>query len=249
MTIIKREIIKDKEGVLLPASGFEPTEEKDEEKIEETPGFSPQVRALTIIDKAKKRAGQIIAKSQSEAQEMINDAQNEVEEIKAKANKEGLEKGRQEGLYKANKHIEEAFKTLNEAVKEKTKIVKSAEPEILKLSIKIAEQIIRSEVQLNQDICMKIIAEAVSKITDREKVIIRVNQGNLDQVKRNKDRLASLIDGVKNLSIVEDSSIESGGCVVETDLGFVDAKISTKLKAIEDALEKAYSEEKNEPQS
>ena len=44
---------------------------------------------------------------------------------------------------------------------------------------------------------------------------------------------------MKNLSILEDSQVEPGGCVVETNLGYVDARIETKLELLEKALIKA----------
>jgi flagellar biosynthesis/type III secretory pathway protein FliH len=52
-----------------------------------------------------------------------------------------------------------------------------------------------------------------------------------------------MLDGVKSFSILEDAGVEPGGCVIETNLGFIDAKISTKLKAIGEALKKVSSEE------
>ncbi|MFH1362183.1 MAG: FliH/SctL family protein, partial [bacterium] len=48
----------------------------------------------------------------------------------------------------------------------------------------------------------------------------------------------AILDGVKSFSILEDQNIEPGGCVIETNLGFIDSKISTKLKSIEEALAK-----------
>ena len=52
-----------------------------------------------------------------------------------------------------------------------------------------------------------------------------------------------MLDGVKSFSIIEDSNIEPGGCVIETNLGFIDARIATKLKSIEEALKKVSAEE------
>ena len=52
-----------------------------------------------------------------------------------------------------------------------------------------------------------------------------------------------MLDGVRSFSIIEDANVEPGGCQIETNLGFVDARISTKLKSIEEAIQKFSSQE------
>jgi flagellar assembly protein FliH len=182
-----------------------------------------------------------IPKAKSESQKIIDEALSEAEAIREEARGSGREEGRSE----AAAHIEEALKTLNDAVNERKNIIKDAESEILRLSVKIAEQIIRSEVSLHRDVCLNIVAEAIARVSDREQIIVRVNREDADYIKRYKDRIAGILDGVKSFSILEDAAIEPGGCIIETNLGFIDAKISTKLKSIEDSLKKVAAESDN----
>jgi len=182
---------------------------------------------------------QEVSKVKSEAQRMIERAHSEAERIR----EEAREEGRQEGRDESASRIEEAMATLNQAVKERKKIIKDSESEILRLALKVAEQIIRSEVSLHRDVCLNIVSEAIGRVSDREQIIIRVNREDAEYLKRYKERLAGMLDGVKSFSIIEDSNIEPGGCVIETNLGFIDARIATKLKAIEEALKKVKPEE------
>lgn len=175
-----------------------------------------------------------ISKVKSEAQRIIEQARAGADQIRAEAREEGRREGREE----ASARIEEALATLNQAVKERKKIIKDAEGEILRLALKVAEQIIRSEVSLHRDVCLNIVSEAIGRVSDREQIIVKVNREDAEYLKRYKDRLSGMLDGVKSFSIIEDSNIEPGGCVIETNLGFVDARISTKLKAIEEAIKK-----------
>jgi len=175
----------------------------------------------------------------SEAQKIIERAAAEAERIRAEARAEGRQAGHEE----AAARIEEAFSTLNEAVKERKKIIRDSEGEILRLSLKIAEQIIRSEVSLHRDVSLNIVSEAIGRVSDREQIIVRANREDAEYLKRYKDRLTGMLDGVKSFSIIEDNNVEPGGCVIETNLGFIDARISTKLKAIEEALLKVAPEE------
>ncbi|KPJ69784.1 hypothetical protein AMJ44_02425 [candidate division WOR-1 bacterium DG_54_3] len=182
-----------------------------------------------------------ISRVRSEAERIIDQAMKESEAIR----EEARESGRQEGRAEASSRIEEAMETLNQAVKERKNIIKDAEQEILRLALKVAEQIIRSEVSLHRDVCLNIVAEAISRVSDREQIIVKVNREDAEYLKRYKDRLAGMLDGVKSFSILEDSGIEPGGCVIETNLGFIDSKISTKLKSIEESLKKVSAEEES----
>ncbi|MFC1496364.1 FliH/SctL family protein [Candidatus Margulisiibacteriota bacterium] len=175
---------------------------------------------------------------QIEAESIIGQARREADEIKNNARKEGLGEGRSTGREEIKNKIKEALQTLNEAVKERKKIIKDAEAEVLRLALKAAEQIIRSEVSLHRDVCLNIVSEAINRVSDREQIIIKVNREDADYIKRYKDRLSGIIDGVKSFSVLEDNSIEPGGCIIETNLGYIDARIATKLESIEEAFGK-----------
>lgn len=214
-------------------------EEKGTLQIEKSPVALRRREAPTLPESLSRIPASDISKVKSEAQKIIDKAQAEVESIQTQAR----EAGRLEGRDEASANIEEALKTLNNAVIERKKIIKDAEGEILRLSLKIAEQIIRSEVSLHRDVSLNIVSEAIGRVSDREQIIVRVNREDAEYLKRYKDRLAGMLDGVKSFSIIEDANIEPGGCVIETNLGFIDSRISTKLKALEEALAKVSSEE------
>lgn len=239
MALIKKEFIRVKKEpfILEPEKmGFLFQKLSSQEELQVLAKTKSE-RILTESDEG------IRSKAYEQAQRIVEEAEQKARELLETSRKEGLEQGKQDGWQQVGGYIKDALETLNQAIIEKNKIIKSSEPEVLKLAIKIAEQIIKSEVSLNRDVCLSIVSEAISKITDREQVIIHVNQANLEQVRGQRERLAAMIDGVKNLTIQEDSQIESGGCVIETNLGFVDAKIGTKLVAIEEALKKVMGSE------
>lgn len=181
----------------------------------------------------------LIIYAKNEAEEIIRKAMEEAEAIKEESREAGMEEAKRQAEETASDKVKEAMETLNQAVNERKKIIKDAEAEILRLSLKVAEQIIKSEVSLHRDVTLNIISDAVSRVSDREQVIIRVNREDVENVKKYKDRIGSVVDGIKSLSIVEDNAVDQGGCVIETNLGYVDARISTKIAAIEEALRKA----------
>jgi hypothetical protein len=45
-----------------------------------------------------------------------------------------------------------------------------------------------------------------------------------------------MMEGVKSINIVEDSSVDSGGCIIETDFGEIDARIASQLAELENRI-------------
>ena len=176
--------------------------------------------------------------AKGEAEQIVRKAMEEAGNIREHAKESGLDEARRIAEETASDKVKDALETLNQAVIERKKIIKDAEGEVLRLALKVAEQIIKSEVSLHRDVSLNIVSDAISRVSDREQVIIKVNREDLENTKKYKDRIGSIVDGIKSLSIVEDSAVEPGGCVIETNLGYVDARISTKIAAIEEAFRK-----------
>jgi flagellar assembly protein FliH len=180
---------------------------------------------------------------QQEAESVLNDARSEAEALRRQGYEEGKKAAQAELQEQYKNSLKKVFDATKEAVEQRDKIIRSAEPEILKLATKIAMQLIHSEITLNRDVIMNVVSDAINKITDKEQVIIKVNQADLERVKDHKEDIEDMLDGAKNLSIVPDKKVEAGGCIIETKVGLVDARVSTKVEAIEKAFMKVYTED------
>lgn len=240
MGLIKKYRLEEKGEITLKDSRIEYKEQEPIPYFNESPAQNLEDQKQNSFEEDIQGVeSRGLSEIETQAKEMLETAQYESEEIRRKAYAEGLERGQKESENK----IKEALSTLNEAVVERKKIIKDAESEILRLALKAAEQIIRSEVSLHRDVCLNIVSDAISRVSDREQVLIRVNKEDAEYIKRYKDKLAGIVDGVKSFSVLEDSQIEPGGCIIETNLGYVDARISTKIHSIEEALKKMTDEE------
>ena len=70
-------------------------------------------------------------------------------------------------------------------------------------------------------------------ITD---VIVRVNLADLQLTTEHAKDFIEAAENAKKLSIVEDSSVDRGGCVIETDFGEIDARIQSQLHELEEKI-------------
>lgn len=84
-----------------------------------------------------------------------------------------------------------------------------------------------------KSVVMANVVQALKKVKGRGEVTLRVN---MEDVKLTTDHIKDFIkevENVKNITVLEDSSVEKGGCIVETDFGAIDARISSQLSELE----------------
>lgn len=187
--------------------------------------------------KGREKAQKIIEHAQDEAKKLIDQAKIYGESAKQESQREGFKLGKEEG-YKAAleefvKYMDEAKSLITQLVREREQVLNSVEPELARLSVSIAEKIIGEELQINRDTVLNIIKNAMQKVKSSEEVTIKVNPDDLDYVNENKDVFSRLVEGLKNLEVTSDPRVDRGGCMIETNLGSADARVSTQLEAIE----------------
>jgi flagellar assembly protein FliH len=115
---------------------------------------------------------------------------------------------------------------------------KSFEKLIVDLSIKIAEKIIKREVT-DRTTIEESILEASQKLIGAESILIKINPSDYKLI---KDSAKGLFDN-ENFSKVnfeQDEKISVGGCFIESEIGNVDARISTQLNELKSKLEANY---------
>ena len=233
MSIIKKEKLNEKGTFYLQeesvSEGIPPSRESDELS-----------KVVTEIHEKK------LDEIRSEAEKIVDKAREQVKALREEARQKGHEQGREEGRSELADKLQEVLVLLNGAALLKKKILKETEPEILRLALRVAEQILHSEVSLHRDVCLNIASEAIGRVSDREQIVLKVSHEDVDVIKKYKDRMAGIVDGVKSFSILEDAQVEPGGCVIETALGYVDARLSTKLSLIEEAWGKLVEDPETE---
>lgn len=148
----------------------------------------------------------------------------------------GEQAGREEGLAMAHKEVSSLLKTASRLVDElkrmRHEIMGRSEEEIVKLSLAIARTVIHAEPAINRELVLSVSKAAIKKLTVRDNVKIRLNPRDVEYLSGRKPELLSFVDGVKELTIEEDSSVSEGGCIVEAGLAEVDARLDQQLDEI-----------------
>lgn len=169
-------------------------------------------------------------------QSVLTELEQEKSTLKSSAYQEGYDKGFAAGQAQFESLTNELKNAINGFAQEKQNILKQSEAGVIDLALEVAKKVIQTKISESPHVLNNILKEALERVTDKDKVIIRVNSADLENVKRFQESFKKEFKDFKQIEIKSDPEIESGGCVIETDLGFVDSSISTKLSLIETAL-------------
>lgn len=191
-----------------------------------------QMKAVKTIKDAEKKAKELVENA-------INDANSEVNDIKANAWEEGFNRGKQEAIQRMEEDVDavliSANKVLTESSIKAREIFQDNKSEIIKLSFEIAKKIIKKEVN-NKEVLFENLVEAMKKAQSNKELKIFVNWEQLSFGKEIKDILKNNFQGIETIDIIEDRTVEPGGCIIETKLGKIDATIKNQLDIVFNAL-------------
>jgi flagellar assembly protein FliH len=196
--------------------------------------------ALLIKQKAEEEAKKIIESAKKKSLEIEAEVKKTLDgEVKAereKGREEGKESGFAEGKAEVERLISRTQVMLERAQEKRGEILKETEKEIVDLVLLISRKVIKVISENQKNIIISNVAEAMRKVRAKGDVIIRVNLADLKLATEHKQEFTSLAEGVKSIHVVEDSSVDRGGCIIETDFGEIDARISSQIAELESRI-------------
>ncbi|WP_445435896.1 flagellar assembly protein FliH [Candidatus Borreliella tachyglossi] len=215
-----------------------------------------------LIEGAREKAGQIIALANEQAEALQREAENKKETIERESNSEierivgehegrlkneleiEVTRGRQEGydagFKKGGEDFDRVLGKLNSIisslVSKRREIIESSRDQIMNLVMQIAVKVVKRIIDSHKGVIIENVNEALKKIKSKTNIVVRVNLDDMEIVSHQKNEFISKFDLIENLEVVEDVNIGKGGCVIETDFGEIDARISSQLDRIEERV-------------
>jgi len=189
---------------------------------------------------AESEAEQIIARAKAEAEELIAQARSQQEQIYQENKEAGFQKGHEEGYQNGKGEVERLIDRLhtiiNGAIEKRNDIINEAETQLIDLVILIATKVVKVISENQRNVVINNVVQALRKLKSRGNVAIRVNLADLDLTTDNVQSFMKMVENVKSIVVMEDTSVDKGGCIIETDFGQIDARISSQLKEIEEKI-------------
>ncbi|MEE0352031.1 flagellar assembly protein FliH [uncultured Treponema sp.] len=194
-------------------------------------------QAAVIKSQAQKEAQDIVEKAKAEAQDIISNAKIEEKSIFEKSKNDGFKAGHEEGYKAGNEEaqrlVERIHKMIEAVQAKRQEILDNTEQQIVNLVILIARKVVKIMSENQKSVIMSNVLQALKKVKGSGDVTLRVNLADVKLTTEHIKDFIRQVENIKNISVVEDSSVEKGGCIVETDFGAIDARISSQLNELE----------------
>ena len=192
--------------------------------LDKVVGSTPKVLKREVYE-ATREARDVVTQAQEKAKQIVDEAMRERDRIR----EQGRLEGNTEGLAAWNDILIRSRKRSDE-------LLKNWEETMLQLSVHIARKIIGEELKQNPETILAIVREVIKGTRTGKNLAIQVNDGEAQHVRAQVDRLKQFLGGGSDIEIVPSSSVAPGGCVIESELGIIDARLDTQLKCLEEAL-------------
>ncbi len=197
-------------------------------------------QVAVLKKEAEDEAEAIIRQAEAKAQEIIREAEQRHEKNVSEAKRNGFEAGHEDGYQTGKQEVQRLIDRLHivlEKTMDKRKVIlDETEQQIVELVLLISRKVVKVISDSQRNVVMSNIIQALRKVKGRGDVVIRVNLADVQLTTEHIKDFMDAVESVKNITVAEDSSVEKGGCIVETDFGAIDARISTQLNELEQKI-------------
>lgn len=187
--------------------------------------FDARVEAERLVGEARAEAERVLAETRSAAEAELAAARDEAERLRRRAEVEGRERG-----------LAAVTELLVGARAAAAKARVGAEAELRVLAVRIAEKILGRELKSDAETVVDVAVEALRHVGEPRELVVRCAAEDVDALERGKPRLVERCRAAQAVRFVADERVARGGCIIESELGIVDARLATQLEAIERAL-------------
>ena len=173
-----------------------------------------------------------------------------IDEIKAGAFKKGFTEGEKVGFEAGTKRVHPLMNSFSQGLEQlenlRREILQKVEKEVAQLALSIAKKIVCHEVKTTEETVVCVAREALGRVENPGKIKIKLNPADLQFIQDTKSHLSHYLHNVENIRFEAEDSIQSGGCLIETDMGDVDARIEKQFQAIEESFQIEFDRSEQE---
>jgi flagellar assembly protein FliH len=197
-------------------------------------------QAKKVRQEAEDQARAIVEQATQGAARIEQEARDRVAALEKETSNKGFEEGRAAGFAageaEVKRLVERLHVVLTSAIEKRNQIIEESESQLINLVLQISQKVIKVLSENQKNVVINNVIQALRKLKGRGEVVIRVNLADLELTTQHTQDFLKSVENVKSIAVLEDSTVDKGGCVIETDFGEIDARISSQLQEIEERI-------------
>lgn len=190
--------------------------------------MSTQMKCQEMLQEAQRQGEEIVKIANEKAEKIVEDAKKSKKKEEKRGYSEGLETGKQEI---SNVMMDFVTKSANSFSKLEQDV-----SEVVKVALrKIIGKIDKTELIVN------VVKNSLQKIKMQKQATLKVAPTEAQLLRDKMSEITKDTPVLEFLDICADAHLQPGSCILETELGVIDASVSVQLEAMESALMKMKS--------
>ena len=122
------------------------------------------------------------------------------------------------------------------------RLAEQARADAIEIAFQIAQKIVDTELRQSPEPLFGLVRSALKQAGEARRVQLRVHPEDGVILRANTAQVAQAAPAVARLEILDDSSLERGDCLIDTDFGEIDGRLSTRFAELRRALHESNEE-------
>jgi flagellar assembly protein FliH len=114
----------------------------------------------------------------------------------------------------------------------KSQLLVDHERELIQLVFQIAKKIALRDLEGNHEAIRETLVNVVAETKANERIVVRLSVEDMQFLETLQEKSGQHIESLERVKFVPESKIKSGGCVIETEFGSVDATVEERVERI-----------------
>ena len=90
-----------------------------------------------------------------------------------------------------------------------------------------------------------VVKSSLSLVRNRRQISIKIHPSNIDTIQLQVADLLEKYPGIERLEVITDIQLSKDGCVIESDIGQVEASMSGQIDALRESLSRVFGSDRN----
>lgn len=187
-----------------------------------------EIEARALAKKTAEEAQITIQKACEEAKRIVDEAQAAFEEEKKKGFATGLDAGKQEMVNQMMELVAKNAAMLDQFEESVVGIVSRAIRRIL------------GEID-QEELIRRLVRNSLQVARNQKRAVVRVNPQQAAAVRSSVSEYLKHIPGLEFVEVIADSRLKINECLLETEIGVIDASLNVQLEAIQRSMGKVFT--------